>query len=309
MTQAKSRDWQLLARAAALAALGCNPYSPGNPAPPQIQAVFATNGAVAIDGSLGGGTWTVAIPSNVMPGKPPAADTISAVEPVIFVATNKVLDGSTIETVPGSDCTPKDGWLSAPPIAGSVWYSCYDPSSPTSLQGSSIVLFASPSPISPARGAGWFDLAALPGSDTGVTYSLSGNVADQEGRGLAISLSVIVGSPPGTPGPLAFTNVSSTTLTVSWTAPASSPVYVDSYTVQRTVDAGGQPNDNQWTTVGIAQCTGGGGPVPCTSPVAPPTTFDDTGLTGGTIYWYRVQATSNGATGHPTAATSVTTSP
>ncbi len=317
MARTRTYAWRVLATAASIAVTGCDPYPATSKAAPEILAVFASNNVLAVDGSsLPDGTWTISIPGNVVPGdplaNPPVPDTIGgAVEPVIFVRTNTLLEGSTIQTADQTatsdgDCTPKDNWLSATPVSGSVWYSCYYPSSPTSLEGSSIVLFASPSPISGGPGgSGWFAVATrLPTTDVGATYTLTGSVKDQNGNSLSIDVTVTV-SVPATPGAITFANVASTTLTLNWTAAASSPVYIDSYRVQRTADNGGVPNDAQWTTIGAAECA----PVPCAAPATPPTTLNDSGLTAATTYWYRVQAMSSGGAGHPTVPASVTTLP
>ncbi len=143
MARTRTCKGSVLAVAVALVAAGCDPYPSKNRAKPEVLAVFASDGATVVDGQLSGGTWTLALPSFS-----PAPSTVAAQQPVIIVKTNKLLDGSTIQTTDQTtnsdgDCTPKDGWLgvSPAPAAGNVWYSCYDPSSPTTLAGSSIVLF------------------------------------------------------------------------------------------------------------------------------------------------------------------------
>ncbi len=199
MARTRIHGWRLLAMAAALAVSGCDPYPAKNTAKPEILAVFATDGATPIDGVLAGATWTLSVASTTQ-----APATAVALQPVIFVRTNKPLDGATIQTADqaansNGDCTPKDNWLSVSPAAasGNVWYSCYDPSSATPDEGAAIVLFQASSTTPISRAGGWFDVAALAGqSGAPLTYTLSGNVKDQDGNDLPISIGVTVSPPP-----------------------------------------------------------------------------------------------------------------
>lgn len=96
-----------------------------------------------------------------------------------------------------------------------------------------------------------------------------------------------IGSVPGTPVNLVATTVSASAINVSWDAPIGSPT---SYTLQRAIegDIGGYST--------IATQAG--------------TTFADTGLTGGTLYDYRVLATNAfGNSSYSDVAQATTSSP
>jgi hypothetical protein len=207
MARTTIHGWRVLAMVAVLAVSNCDPYPNQNTAKPEILAVFASDGSTSVEGQLESGTWTLTLPSTLVPGdptaQPPVPDTVVALQPVIFVRTNKLLDGATVQTAgetanSDGDCTPRDNWLNVSPAAasGNVWYSCYDPSSATPSEGSAIVLFQSTSPIS-RSGNGWFaPTVVLPGlQNAPQTYTLDGSVKDQDGNDLPISVSVTVNPP------------------------------------------------------------------------------------------------------------------
>lgn len=94
-----------------------------------------------------------------------------------------------------------------------------------------------------------------------------------------------LGSGPAAP---TFANVATTSLTVNWDALTDA----GSYTVQRAPDVSGAPGT--WTSI----ATG----LPATT-----LTFDDTGLTAATKYWYRIVATNPFSTSRNGASATVTT--
>ena len=82
-------------------------------------------------------------------------------------------------------CVPAGGWLSASQTpAGARWFSCYDPSSPNTNEGGSIVIFAA---AAFDRTTDWFT-AGLPFPSGTTTFG--GTVKDQNGNALTFAVTV-----------------------------------------------------------------------------------------------------------------------
>src|SRR5690242_9496185 len=133
---------------------GCDPYSKASTAPPSVVSVTATSGADATTGTQASpGVWTIeGATSSCTPGVG-----VELGQPIVFVTFNKQMDPTSIQTSV-SDCTPAASWLKVTEQAGTdvtgtlkdiddnplEWFSCYTPSSPTSAEGGSAVLFLAP---------------------------------------------------------------------------------------------------------------------------------------------------------------------
>jgi methenyltetrahydromethanopterin cyclohydrolase len=103
------------------------------------------------------------------------------------------------------------------------------------------------------------------------------------------SLEVRSEATPGEPGTPVYTNVNTTTLTVNW-APASTGGSAGTYRVERAPDVAGSPG--AFTQIGTTTNT----------------FYNDTGLTAGTTYWYRVRSQNYMGNGPYSVASSVFTS-
>src|SRR5689334_17684902 len=132
---------------------GCDPYSKASTAPPAVVAVTATGGAGG-DATTGtksttSDAWTIdgALTSC-------AGGKVTTEQPIVFVTFNKQMNPATVQSSV-TDCTPAGGWLKVTqpdgttPVAipaDTAWYSCYTPSSPTSAEGGSAVIFLGNAP-------------------------------------------------------------------------------------------------------------------------------------------------------------------
>lgn len=169
----------MIAALAAIGLVGCGEPWPGeNKADPQILRVIAMDpGALGAFDSTGSTTVTA----------PDANGTwdLTGVDPVaavIVVQANKLLDGATIQTSP-ADCTPVAGaftFTPAPP-AGTTWYTCYNPTSPNTDQGGSVMIYAGDDPVDPGTAAAF---------DPGTLVTVTGTVKDHQGKALPISVKV-----------------------------------------------------------------------------------------------------------------------
>ena len=192
MTNIKWSILGVLAAAAMLAA--CDPYEDQSTAAPVVVAVTATNGAPSIpglgdytEGTASGTAWTVAdVPSDC------AAGVVTSHEPILFVTSNQVLDGASIQAGL-QDCTPAGtpAWLTATPPAplGETWYACFQPGTPSPDLGSNVVIFRDTS----GGQSGW-DTASLTeaSNDAVTTYTFDGSVRDWQGQGMLIDVTVTV---------------------------------------------------------------------------------------------------------------------
>lgn len=292
------RNWNRLivgALGVALAATGCDPYADENKGPPSIAIVFATDGnpdgAVFVDGTGTGSTWTIAnIPSTCFPDPAtPSTGAVLADMYAIFVTANKLLSGPSIETSPGS-CVPTGSWLTASPTPlGDTWFSCYFPSSPTADLGGSVVIFKAA-----AYSGSWHAVAALEGAAlTPTTYTMSGSVADPQGQALALNVTATVdpNAVGQTPTLTATASATAGQIDLAWGNGACGGT--PTYTVQRSGPVA-PAVDCATTTFATIQ-----------SGLAAQA-FTDTGLTTGQKYCYRVFVTVGTANGANSAVASAT---
>lgn len=188
----KKINWLFLVVLASVAA-GCDPYDDvttgGTPVLLSATAADTTNG-VAYSAVASGGTVTIditceAVADNLCAGIDPTdpdADELSDLTDLsdisVFITFDRQVDGGLVQATL-TDCTPKDGWLSVTPTAaaGEGWYSCYTPSSPTEVEGGSVVVFAADVPAAGATVDGWSDAVALPAAPQPIT--ITGTVAGQ----------------------------------------------------------------------------------------------------------------------------------
>jgi hypothetical protein len=176
----------LLALLAAAAA--CDPFQPASTAAPQVVSAFVTgydgDFLAPVEGTpdAAPNTWTV--PG----GGQPALTT----QNTLWIVTNQLLDGASIQEKPDTDlldgdplCVPAAGWLSASQTpAGATWFSCYNPSSPDTDEGGSIVIFAAAAFV---KGDDWFT-AGVPFPSGTTTFG--GTVKDQAGNALTFAVTV-----------------------------------------------------------------------------------------------------------------------
>ncbi len=111
-------------------------------------------------------------------------------------------------------------------------------------------------------------------------YRLRGTNAQGDGPYSATSSQLMLSGAPGTP---TYTSVSTSTLTVNWTAPTGGASY---YRVERGANGSG-PFTEQATTTALL--------------------YNDSGLTASTTYWYRSRGTNATGNGQYGATSSVTT--
>lgn len=287
----KNIQWSILGVLAAATLLAaCDPYSSQSTAAPAVVMVTATSGSYGAytAGTQSGSAWTVAdVPSTC----DATTGAVASDEPLLFATSNQLLDGASIQAST-ADCTPAGGWLTvtpAAPIAGDSWYSCFQPGSPSPDLGSAVIMFSAAS----GGAQGWYGASLLPADgDAVTTYQYTGSVRDWQGQAMAIDITTTVAPNPGAAGDPTYTNIAATSVTVSWTAAACESAGNTTYTVERAPDVAGAPGT--WAVV---------------MPAAASTyTFNDTGLTTGTTYWYRVTTeTSTGYVGPTSGQTSVTT--
>lgn len=199
----KTIKWPILAITALTVVTACDPYDDPNDADPAVVMVTSTSGAGdSTEGTASGTAWTVTSASACsLAGGGAFAD-----QPIFFVTFNKQMDPATIQTSP-DDCTPAGGWLTVtpPPPAGMQWFSCYTPSSPTTAEGGSAIIFlaeaepedvATCSEATPPAG-GWDVAEAIDAAATTFTsYRIEGTVRDAGGRDLPIDVTVNVDPDP-----------------------------------------------------------------------------------------------------------------
>ncbi|HSD19226.1 MAG TPA: hypothetical protein VLC54_04275 [Anaeromyxobacter sp.] len=214
------------------AVAACDPYDPEVGGQPKVLSVFASggnsnDGVLAEEDATGGGTdpWDVtstSVCTAAVPDDPATADDESVpqrVKPdagVIFVKVNKLLDGASIQTTPDS-CVPANSWLTVTrdgvPDAA-AWFTCYNPSTATSAEGSSIVIYRGEN-ISPGfSGNLWLDQANDAGTTTAVVdYALTGQVKDKQGNLVDINITFHVEPDAGSVGDVV---VDTTAKTITW---------------------------------------------------------------------------------------------
>ncbi|WP_242338337.1 MULTISPECIES: hypothetical protein [Anaeromyxobacter] len=178
----KNTKWLSLVAVAALA-VACDPYSDAKKGSPQIVAVTAANlagGADAVSADRTGEAWSSAGTCGGILDKDKAVVNPGQFDATtIFVTFDRQVDGGLVQTSL-TDCTPAAGWLTVTPAApaGSAWYSCYSPSSPSAAEGGSVVVY-----LGPAAGSdGWGDAEFIDGS---APVHITGTVA---GRAIDVTL-------------------------------------------------------------------------------------------------------------------------
>ncbi|MEI7555400.1 fibronectin type III domain-containing protein [Candidatus Chlorohelix sp.] len=150
--------------------------------------------------------------------------------------------------------------------------------------GYNIIIGASTYTVGPVSGTGSKGSYIVNGLTPNTTYNNVKVQAFSAGKGVGetpTSFTTALAPPTA----VNLTSVTGSTLTVNWTAPSGTPT---SYAVER-LQLG---VDSSWTQVG--------------TPTPPPNSFDDTGLTAGKIYLYRVKAI-NAGTSDPSAEAGVLT--
>jgi hypothetical protein len=125
----------------------------------------------------------------------------------------------------------------------------------------------------------WYQVRATNAAGLDGAYSALAGVTTARDPGIVV---------PGAPGPPTYSNLTATSLYVSWTAAAGAV----SYKVERAPNASGSPGT--WTPIasGVTSLN-----------------YLNSALTANTAYWYRVRATNAGGDGPYTAASSVLTLP
>lgn len=262
----KNIKWSILGVMAAATLLSaCDPYSSQNKAAPVVVMVTTSDPTTGSNtaGTESGGVWTVTdVPSSC------AAGVVTSDEPVLFVTSNQLLDGASIQAGV-TDCTPAGAWLAATPAApaGTAWYSCFQPGSPSPDLGSAVTLFQAAS-----GGVSGWDVAAYPlaNNDAVTAYTFNGNVRDWQGQSMAVHVNVNVAPNPGPAGDPTFANITATSVDVSWAA-STCQAAGTTYQLERAPDASGAPGT--WAVIA--------------GPAVGLSTFSDAHTAG--LYWYRVR--------------------
>jgi hypothetical protein len=217
------------------AVAACDPYDDEIGGQPAILSVFASggnidDGVVTQEDATGGvdAPWDITTTSVCTAPVPDDAETPEddsvpqRVKPdagVIFVKVNKLLDGASIQTAFDS-CVPANSWLTVtrdgvPDDAGK-WFTCYNPSTATSAEGSSIVIYRGENITPGFSGALWLDQANDAGTTTAVVnYALSGQVKDKQGNPVDINITFHVEPDAGSVGDVV---VDTTAKTITWEA-------------------------------------------------------------------------------------------
>lgn len=234
---------------------------------------------------------------------------------VIVVTTNRLLDGSTIQTAPQNpadassigDCRPIGDWLqiqksvagaaqaaepltttpapaacaAAPAPVPQQWYTCYYPGAATTGYGASIEIFRARANQAPGLTTATRPLT-IARLQPDAVYAITGTVKDDSGRDLAIN--VKVETAPAAPSTNAFA-ASTTSATVEWEGVTGAT----SYDVYRMT-----PGE---TFQKIATVT-------------TDTTYTDASRTAGEDYTYYVTTiTPRGRSGHSAEVTATTAAP
>lgn len=304
----------MMAAFAAVAVVGCDPFTEAVGGPPAVMgAGFSQNGS-AFEATLSGTAWTASGVTSIC-----GNTTAGAAEApgFIYVKFNKLLNGDAIQTTP-TNCTPVGALNlavtyngSATPPAGTEWYACYTPSAPAPTEGASIFIFlgqcqvAGPNCTTPAAPpSGWFYSVPIPTSGDAVTaIHATGVGTDKGGATATFDVTADIDPDPGVPGTPTFGTVTATSVVVNWAAAECGVAGSTVYHVERApnVPTGTPPVNAPGT---FAPVCGGTGQPACPTAL----TFTDTGLTTATVYWYRVTAVSSGGVaGVPSGSASVTT--
>ncbi|ABS24510.1 hypothetical protein [Anaeromyxobacter sp. Fw109-5] len=286
----------------------CDPYDDENKGPPSILSAFASNADEAAEGELVDGFWTIRsssvcegahlAPRGVVPrGASAEASTIADI-PVVYVKTNKLLDGASIQADPLS-CDPavRDGapWLKVTRVVGATetddsanWLSCYNPSSPTSSEGASIIIYRGEDVSGGVAGDGWFAVSEVEGDAAEVaTYRIEGTVFDRQGNALPVNVAFELEPDAGPIKSFRATELagSGDAVTANFEFTPGACGSATEYVVQKVTgkDADGDPI---WTALEGATFT-------VADPPATTYSFTDT-VTAGEVYDYRIRATVPG---------------
>jgi hypothetical protein len=289
----------------ALVATGCDPYEDAPGGDPQILTVTASGWDMdaPVEGALVGDQWTL-------------TDVPADVNGAIIVTTNKLLDGTSIQTG-GQDpadaasygnCVPANDWLTVTangeeqPLSGPSddpadpfqWFTCYYPGAATSSYGASVVIFRTYASQAPTTTAITRPLQTA-FLDPAVAYVFTGDVRDDSGN--TLSINVAVQTTVATPAGVTATPTAANSVTIAWTGSS----LATSYSVARAPqipDPKGEPGDMMaGTFADLALGTTAGGV----------TTFTDATMTDAdvAVYYYRV--TARAAIGSPATSAAVTT--
>jgi hypothetical protein len=176
----KNTKWLSLVAVAALA-VACDPYSDAKKGSPQVVAVTAANladGVDAIPATEASGAWSVAGATcgSVTDENDAVVNDGQFDLKTVFITFDRQVDGALVQTSL-TDCAPAAGWLTVTPVApaGSAWYSCYSPSSPSAAEGGSVVVYLGPA----AGSGGWEDAEFISGSaPVHITGTVGGRAID-----------------------------------------------------------------------------------------------------------------------------------
>lgn len=289
--------WTVAALTAAV--VGCDPFEEAVSGPPVVTgAGFTdTDNGTGYVARASGSAWIVPGPSPDPLIDPHIVSFCARTDPglaempgFIFVKFNKLLDGYSIQAST-TDCTPAAALNlvvtyngSPTPPAGTDWYACYNPSAPAPTEGASVIIFLGSATVPPS---GWIGAEPIPtDGDAVTTVQATGTAHDKEGAAASFDVTASIDPDPGVPGTPTFANVAATSVTVNWDPPCAA---VTTYDVQRAPDVSGAPGTFANVATGLTVLT-----------------FDDTGLTTGSRYWYRVIAHRAAAADLTSAAASVT---
>jgi hypothetical protein len=175
----------MIAALAALGLAGCgDPWQGENKANPTIArviamdpnnlAAFDSTGSVQADKPDGAGVWQVTgLNYTNADGQPAQAS-------LLIVQANKLLNGASIQVSP-TDCTPVAGAFTFTPAApaGTTWYACYNPTSPNTDQGGSIMFYAGTDALDPSSAQSFAE---------GTLVTITGTAKDHQGKSLAVDV-------------------------------------------------------------------------------------------------------------------------
>jgi len=280
--------WLLVTLTAATVVTGCDSFDDAVGGSPAVISVgFSLDGA-PFDGTGSGSTWTIPTVGSVCDD---ASATVGS-QGFFFVKFNKLLDGFSIQTDP-TNCTPVAALnlvITPAAPAGSSWYACYNPQSPSPDEGASVVIYQAPTAtLTIPPSGGWIDATPIPGSGTAVTVvHATGTIHDKGGAAASFDVTANIVPDPGLAGDPTFGATTATSVVVNWTAPGCNAAA--EYVVERAPNVpGATPAEDApgtFAQVGAANVVG-------------TTVTDNTGLTAATKYWYHVTAvTVVGTTNH-----------
>lgn len=173
--------------AVSLAVSACDPYEDEPGGTPNVIEVMvvpqtASQGGTIVDDDGTDGWSVTGVQASATNGR------------MLVVKTDGLLDGSSIEATPQS-CVPAGGWLTvttnATLPAGGQWYTCYNPGTPTALEGASVIIYYSTTAPGVLAAAAPRTAGRMAAGD----YNFTGTIQGKNGGDVLIDVDVTAADP------------------------------------------------------------------------------------------------------------------